>query len=1200
VYQDVVDDTNKRGNIEDQAEKDPSLYKWKGLLDQPHIDVLQLHIPQETITTIQDRAVNNINITPEQRDVIFRHMPPGVRVKSLQRNRPVEPPVTNEQAQYWGFVPAVKDAVQNAAAVAARKVVHDVVPPPNAQHKDASSIYRKLVADSLTEAARTADEYLRRSPAFNDQFSRAPARAGLHETTQAGSVHEQARRNPTPHKLTNASQPLQTSENIVVPPRGSSSPKSIKQSVQGTLAAGLYSPSQYSGMGNSAASVIDLKSPPRATTQGSTSYEQPMDVEKQFRKNANKHAAQNRSTRDQPGVWNSFGTVRHKSGYVPIPETETAPEGRRFHDHFCGNHSNTIVSRKTSLDQIINKASQKLRSVSSMASLRSGSGIQALRKSPHVPSSDRKELSTMRMVREVQQDKFDKRRTVHWLRGVLVDDGPYAARYTALPQHNQLDTSTKAKLTKSQTASPPVARLLLDLPTKPDIAKGKRNDRNSSGARISETFTRTIDDLENLMNEALHIARIAATKENSEHIPALLEDAATLLHQGRIEPVDSLNTYKDNKSFKRMGNNASFDSIHESARSDLSGSLDSLSYTASEDGQSDVEHGGDENFETQIVGSPEPWIAAGGSQSRTLISPPKTTILLHPMQTAGIIVDVSDNLDVPDQEVLPLEIEHYNANTAFLSSSPPVELGAREVPLNTDEMPPDAALPQNGKNSRDLIGASRPGNLPNKKEVNDFIRAFNQPPIAPRGSSLTSSSLVRRRTNTGGLQDQKIPGIQFSSLVVEGDRFTIRTLSSFQSDGPVQSDASEMIHFGTPNGLQQNTAGTKSGSGGKYELTETVAKKGLHLTNSRPKHLVATKGHHRLLDLRGKSHISLEGNHHHGFSMSRTHKRQPIARDWSTGRKRFVASVSCISTAMIGIVAGIYAGEVPSIQYYIADLNHYAILGNVVFFIALSLPVFLLWPLPLLHGRKPYVMGSLTIAMPLLFPQAVVTGVQRSPDEAIWRAGLLVPRAAMGLALGLAQMNFMNTLLDLFGASLQSANPHQEVVDEFDVRRHGGGMGVWLGLWTWCYCASIGIGFHIGAWIIDTLSPDWGFYVGIVIIAVVLLLNVVTPEVRRSAYRKSVAEIRTATEITRRLAKGEVKMHRVQSGPAWFGEEVYHGILLSLEMLRQPGFLIMVLYVSWIYAQIVLVVVVGYLLFILGIPSDPNSSSGPSRPKSTR
>lgn len=324
------------------------------------------------------------------------------------------------------------------------------------------------------------------------------------------------------------------------------------------------------------------------------------------------------------------------------------------------------------------------------------------------------------------------------------------------------------------------------------------------------------------------------------------------------------------------------------------------------------------------------------------------------------------------------------------------------------------------------------------------------------------------------------------------------------------------------------------------------------------------------ISLRRRSHVSLRNIQ--GFSLPKSHKRQPIARDWSPIRKRYVASVACLSTALIGILLGIYTGLVPSIQYYIVDQSHVAIHGNTGCFLGLALPTFFLWPLPLLHGRKPYIMASLILAMPLLFPQALAVNSPRLTNITSWRILLIASRTLMGCSLGFASMNFHSILTDLFGASLMSGNPHQEVVDQFDARRHGGGMGVWLGIWTWCWVGSLGIGFLIGASIIDQHPPAWGFYLSILLIAVVLLLNVICPEARRSSFRRSVAEVRTGSDISRRLARGEVMMHRVKTGPKWWGNEVWHGVLLSLEMLRQPGFSVMAVYVAWIYAQVVLVI----------------------------
>lgn len=252
-----------------------------------------------------------------------------------------------------------------------------------------------------------------------------------------------------------------------------------------------------------------------------------------------------------------------------------------------------------------------------------------------------------------------------------------------------------------------------------------------------------------------------------------------------------------------------------------------------------------------------------------------------------------------------------------------------------------------------------------------------------------------------------------------------------------------------------------------------------------------------------------------------------------------------------------------------------ALLSSCRLYIGLAMSTSIVWPLPLLHGRKPYILAALALAMPLQFPQAMVVSAKRSPNRPSFRAGLLCARAATGLVLGFANVNYITVLLDLFGASLQSKNPHQEYVVPNDVRRHGGGMGLWLGIWSWCWIASLAVGFMVGAVIIENLSPEWGFYITIMILAGALVLNIIAPETRRAAYRKSVTEVydRDENYITRRVARGECKLHISTDGPKYWFEEVWAGLKLMAMMMCQPGFFVLALYLAWIYAQVVLVIV---------------------------
>ncbi|PZD45334.1 MFS-1 domain containing protein [Pyrenophora tritici-repentis] len=261
-------------------------------------------------------------------------------------------------------------------------------------------------------------------------------------------------------------------------------------------------------------------------------------------------------------------------------------------------------------------------------------------------------------------------------------------------------------------------------------------------------------------------------------------------------------------------------------------------------------------------------------------------------------------------------------------------------------------------------------------------------------------------------------------------------------------------------------------------------------------------------------------------------------------------------------------------DYSLADERHITIIGNAVLYAGLAISTFFAWTLPLLHGRKPYILTALAIALPLQFPQAIVVSGYRNKD-AKYRVGLMVSRAVSGLVLGFANVNYITVLLDLFGASLQSKNPHQEFVVVNDVRRHGGGMGMWLGVWSWCWIGSLALGFQIGAAIIENLTPDWGFYIVVIILAMSLILNIMSSETRRAPYRRSVTEVydREENYITRRVSRGEVKLHIETEGPQYWFQEVWAGMKLMAMMLCQPGFLALALYVAWIYAQVVLVII---------------------------
>ena len=223
------------------------------------------------------------------------------------------------------------------------------------------------------------------------------------------------------------------------------------------------------------------------------------------------------------------------------------------------------------------------------------------------------------------------------------------------------------------------------------------------------------------------------------------------------------------------------------------------------------------------------------------------------------------------------------------------------------------------------------------------------------------------------------------------------------------------------------------------------------------------------IDLNGIRHVDVP-ERAKDIDVHETYHPSPVARNWSNSRKQIAALVACINTACIGFVLGIYAGEVPAIQYVVVDFHRVMILGNVGLYCGLAISTLIFWPLPLLHGRKPYTIAGLTLSLCLQIPQGLAVMEFHDPSDRRYRIILLLSRAISGFVFGFVNINVFATLLDVFGASLKSSRSNNDLDDPNDVRRHGGGMGVWLAVVSWCSIGSIALGFMIGAFIISS-SP---------------------------------------------------------------------------------------------------------------------------------
>ncbi|RPB08210.1 hypothetical protein P167DRAFT_466025, partial [Morchella conica CCBAS932] len=298
--------------------------------------------------------------------------------------------------------------------------------------------------------------------------------------------------------------------------------------------------------------------------------------------------------------------------------------------------------------------------------------------------------------------------------------------------------------------------------------------------------------------------------------------------------------------------------------------------------------------------------------------------------------------------------------------------------------------------------------------------------------------------------------------------------------------------------------------------------------------------------------------------------------DWSLGRKRLCAGVSCVIVVLIGFIIGCYDGEDEVIKEHLRATTAVISLGNILFIIGVAIPSLLFWPLSLLHGRKPYLLLSIALTIPLQIPQALslpphtVQHPERSMVPFI--VLILVFRAISGFVLGFASMNALATIIDLFGPDTVEGQDQFCLVPGGEA---GARTGVWLGVWAWLFFAFGGVGHFAGQLIVSRSALAWGPWAVAAIATVVVFLVWLVPEVRPPwKKQRLISQRRTGwrgKDELQRVDRGEIKMVVFGSSPYWWWEEVWAGVVLSFRMLGQLGFFVMTVYIGWIAGEIAMV-----------------------------
>lgn len=242
-------------------------------------------------------------------------------------------------------------------------------------------------------------------------------------------------------------------------------------------------------------------------------------------------------------------------------------------------------------------------------------------------------------------------------------------------------------------------------------------------------------------------------------------------------------------------------------------------------------------------------------------------------------------------------------------------------------------------------------------------------------------------------------------------------------------------------------------------------------------------------------------------------------------------------------IAGNYKGEVDLIEESLRIGPNIGLLGNVLFLLALALVVFIFWPLPLLHGRKPYIMISLLLMIPLQIPQGLTlppyTIAKQNESMVSYVLCFYFFRAISGGVLGFTVINCLSTVLDLFSVDTGACCRGGVVLNGRAIKKQnwnllGGGIrgsrpGMWIAMFVWSTTVFYGIGFFVGQLTINSTTPAWGFWITAIITGSLLIIVGVVSEVRPPWKRHDPAHglsrhISTNTSMPTVTERGEISV----------------------------------------------------------------------------
>ena len=384
--------------------------------------------------------------------------------------------------------------------------------------------------------------------------------------------------------------------------------------------------------------------------------------------------------------------------------------------------------------------------------------------------------------------------------------------------------------------------------------------------RASESITRAVTGLENLMEEALAVARDAAQSGRQADVAEILNDATLALR--KASTVHGRMSYPFAVSDQESGPQ----SQTSSSESDSGSSVPSIH----------SRQGSTETTPTLFTNS------AQSSRQPVLVRQP-TKRSLRPQAAAFKGYDPFHSGEDSIAHTPPALYQPPSAESVvrdFAYTNPKIKRVRTASAVEDDPIAYHLGLPQVAhKPSRQHIDlVERPVDQPLGRQKTYNLRRLEPTPTMSVPVRLDEVSRSWERLPDEGPRHRKRPErashthpapLYESSYYHQPDRkVTDRGRQS-------QVSAASLARYDHPE--------TTQGESSKFErYSAPLGLIGQQVSLKHPR----------------RNHISLrEGQ---GFSLGRHHKRQPIAREWNTTRKRLTAAIACFNTVFIGLIAGIY------------------------------------------------------------------------------------------------------------------------------------------------------------------------------------------------------------------------------------------------------------------------------------------------------